>query len=224
MIKLIIFDWDDVFSIGSKEGYFACYQAVLDAFEIQLTQHDTQERILLHWGKPYHFTIRELLRDQPESFEKGYEIYRKNLFGNTFVDHLHLIPSAKELLLRLQKKYILAIASGIQPTLLKESIFPKFGIPDVFAEIITGHDLADSTKAKPHPFIAQEIMQRTNSKNEETIMVGDAKNDVLMAQRAGITPVVVLTGHLNREEAESLGVRYILDDVTRIEMLLPKLA
>jgi phosphoglycolate phosphatase-like HAD superfamily hydrolase len=224
MVKLIIFDWDDVFSIGSKEGYFKCYQAVLDEFGINLDPDEKKKRIMAHWGKPYHHTIRELLREKPELFEKGYEVYRTNLFGDTYVDCLHLIPYTTELLLKLHRKYTLAIASGVQPKLLKERIFPKFDIPDVFAEIITGHDLEDSSKSKPHPFIAQEIMRRTKISQEETIMVGDAKNDVLMAQRAGITPIVVLTGHLNRKEAEELKVKYIIKDVTRIEEVLNSLS
>ncbi|MGI8419251.1 MAG: HAD family hydrolase [Candidatus Levyibacteriota bacterium] len=220
MTKLIIFDWDDVFSIGSKEGYFKCYQAVLDEAGVQLDPEEKKKRIMMHWGKPYHYTIRELLRERPELIEQGYEIYRKNLFGDTFVNCLHLFPSSRELLLKLHKTYTLAVASGVQPKLLKERIFPKFDIPDVFTEIITGHDLEDSSKAKPHPFIAQEIMRRTGMKQEESVMVGDAKNDVLMAQNAGIRPIVVLTGHLNREEAQALGVKDIIPDVTHIEEVL----
>jgi phosphoglycolate phosphatase-like HAD superfamily hydrolase len=223
MIKLIIFDWDDVFSIGAKEGYFKCYQAVLDEFGVRLDPQEKKEKILAHWGKPYHHTIRDLLKEKPELIEKGYEVYRKNLFGDTYADCLHLIPGAKELLLKLHKNYTLTIASGIHPKLLKEIIFPKFGMPDVFTEIITGHDLEDSSKAKPHPFIAQEIMRRTKIPQERTVMVGDAKNDVLMAQAAGITPIVVLTGHLNKNQAEDLGVKYIVDDVTKIEEVLNKL-
>lgn len=220
MIKLIIFDWDDVFSLGSKEGYFKCYQAVLDESGVHLDPEEKKKRIMAHWGQSYHKTIQELLREKPELIEKGYEIYRSNLFGNTFVDCLHLLPEARELLLDLHNKYTLAIASGVHPKLLKERIFSKFNIPDVFTEIITGHDLEDSTKSKPHPFIAQEIMRRTKMSKEETVMVGDAKNDVLMAQRAEITPIVVLTGHLSREDAQALGVNHIIKDVTRIEDVL----
>lgn len=219
MIKLIIFDWDDVFSIGSKEGYFKCYQAVLDEFDIHLDDEEKTKRILAHWGQPYHHTIDELLREKPEK-EKGYEVYRKNLFGDTYVSGLHFIPGANELLLRLHKQYILAIASGVQPKLLKETIFPKFNIPKVFTEIITSHDLDDSSKSKPHPYMVQEIMRRCNVSADETIMVGDAKNDVLMAQAAGITPIVVLTGHLNRNQAEDLQVKHIIEDVTKVEELL----
>lgn len=36
MIKLIIFDWDDVFTQGSIKGYYACYHAALEAVGVRL--------------------------------------------------------------------------------------------------------------------------------------------------------------------------------------------
>lgn len=103
----------------------------------------------------------------------------------------------------------------------EEAIFPRFNIPDVFTEIITGHDLADGSMPKPHPHMALEIMRKTGIAKEATVMVGDAKNDVLMTQRAGITPIVVLTGHLSKDETEELGVEYIISDVTKVPTILP---
>ncbi|MBU4245864.1 MAG: HAD hydrolase-like protein, partial [Nanoarchaeota archaeon] len=50
--------------------------------------------------------------------------------------------------------------------------------------------------------------------------VGDAKNDVLMARNARIEPIVVLTGHLSKSEAEVLKVKHIIPDVTEIEEVL----
>ena len=50
--------------------------------------------------------------------------------------------------------------------------------------------------------------------------VGDAENDVLMAKGADVTPIVVLTGHLTKEQAENLGVKFIIPDITRLEDVL----
>ncbi len=47
-------------------------------------------------------------------------------------------------------------------------------------------------------------------------MVGDAKNDVLMAQSAGVEPIVVLTGHLKKEEAVELGLNNIIPTVAHL--------
>jgi len=224
MIKLIIFDWDDVFSQGSTEGYYACYHHALLDVGIRLDPAEEDRRIKLQWGKGHREEIIELLREHPELVDQACETYEKHFFGNTFVDALHVTPGSQDLVRRLAKQYTLAIASGAHPVILKERVFPKFQMPNVFSQIITAYDLDDPEKSKPHPYIANTIMETQGTKPAETIMVGDAKNDVLMARAAGIEPVVVLTGHLNRQEAEELGVSYILDDVTQLETALTKLS
>ena len=54
----------------------------------------------------------------------------------------------------------------------------------------------------------------------ETIYVGDAENDVTMAQTANVEPVVVLIGHLTRAKASQLGVNYVIQDITMIDDIL----
>jgi phosphoglycolate phosphatase-like HAD superfamily hydrolase len=223
MIKLLIFDWDDVLTLGSKEGYFKCYHAILDELGLYLDPREERKRIMARWSQTYQSEVAELLKDYPELIEKGCEIFLKHLFGDTFVSSLSLVPGTKELLVRLHKKYILTLATGVHPKLLRKRIMPTFAIPNVFSHIITSQDLPDSSKAKPDPYIAQELMRLTNVSPEQTVMVGDAKNDVLMARNAGITPIVVLTGHLTRKEAEDMEVKYIVDDVTEIEKILEPL-
>jgi phosphoglycolate phosphatase-like HAD superfamily hydrolase len=65
------------------------------------------------------------------------------------------------------------------------------------------------------------VTQNVSSQN--AIMVGDAANDVLMAQNADILPVVVLTGHLNEEQAKELKVKHIINDVTDLPKVLNQL-
>jgi len=223
MVKLIIFDWDDVFTLGSKEGYFKCYNAVLEELKIKLPPEEVKKRILSRWSQSYQSEIAELLKENPELEQKGCEIYLKHLFGNTFIESLHCLSGIRELLQRLHEKYILTLATGVHPLLLREKIIPKFNIPDVFSHIITSQDLTDKTLSKPHPYIAEQLMRLTNTPKEQTVMVGDAENDVLMAKNAGITPIVVLTGHLKKNEAEELGVKYIINNITLLEDVLERL-
>ena len=67
-------------------------------------------------------------------------------------------------------------------------------------------------------------MKQEHVTSAETIVVGDAGNDVRMAHSAGVEPVVVLTGHLNKQEAESMGVRYIIQNVTLLPEVLSLMA
>lgn len=222
-IKLIIFDWDDVFTRGSTEGYFKCYHQTLNELNVKLSPEEEKKRIFAKWGQPHREELRELLKEHPEFLDEACKIYENHLFGDTFVNCLKIIPGAKELVTRLQNQYILSVATGLNPTILNERVIPKFGIPDVFSQVVSAYDIDDPTKAKPHPHMAEHILQTQNILPSEAVLVGDAKNDVLMAQAAHITPIVVLSGHLNAEQAEELGVKYIIPDVTHIEGVLEAL-
>lgn len=60
-------------------------------------------------------------------------------------------------------------------------------------------------------------MEAQGVQPDETTLVGDATADMQMAWNAGIEPVAVLTGHLNRGQAEELGVKHIIENVLSIE-------
>ena len=221
MIKLIIFDWDDVFTLGAKEGYFACYHEALTSVGAHLPAEVEKQRILDTWSKPYPIQLSELLKEHPDLVEKACRSWESSYWGDVFVNSLREVAGANELLVRLKQTYTLAIATGNFPKMLKERIFPHFHIPDVFAQIVSSWDNPDTAKSKPHPYMLETIMDRQQVSPDETIYVGDAKTDVEMAQNARVTPVVVLSGNLNREEALALDVSYIIDDVTSVETILP---
>lgn len=222
-IKLIIFDWDDVFTLGSKKGYFKCYHETLKQLGIHLNSKEEEKRIRAKWGQTHREELAELLKENPELLDQACEVYEKKLFGDTFVECLELVRGSKELLERLSKKYVLTIATGLHSKLFYHQIVPKFGIPDVFSTVISAYDIDNPSKQKPSSFIANKILKEHKVLPDEAVLVGDAKNDVLMAQSTHITPIVVLTGHLTGEEAEQLGVEHIVSDVTKIEEILDKL-
>jgi len=220
MIKVLAFDWDDVFTLGAKEGYFACYHKALDDVEVYLEPEEEKKRILAKWSKPYREELKELLKEKPELVDKACKMWEKEYWSGTFINSLSLLPGVNDLLIRLKEKYILVVATGNQPKMLLGTIFPKFKIPQVFSQILSSHEISDPEKMKPHPFMLHEIMKKYNVKPSEMLYIGDAKTDVLMAQSAEVIPVAVLTGHLNRKEAESLNVQYIIEKVTDLEGIL----
>ncbi len=221
MIELIIFDWDDVFTLGSTNGYKKCYHEAVVGVGLNLSPEEEMKRMQAKWGASHVEELAELVKDTPELLDKAIRIYEENLFGDTFVDCLSIVPRSASLLEELSKTYKLALATGVHPKLLCERVMPKFNInPDWFAQIVTAYDLDDPTHAKPHPYSGLKILKTQNVKSENAIMVGDAKNDVGMARGAGIEPVVVLTGHLNEQEAKELDVKHIISDVTQLKQVL----
>ncbi|MBI2028354.1 MAG: HAD family hydrolase [Candidatus Levybacteria bacterium] len=223
MIKLIIFDWDDVFTKGSTEGYFRSYHQALVSVGVNLSPEEEKKRILAKWGSPVEEELGELLQEHPQLLDEAVVNYERILFSNTFVDCLSLVEGARSLLKRLSENYTLTVATGINPRLLKEKIMPKFDIPPVFSQIVSVYDVPDKDKGKPHPFMVEQILTAQHVLPEEAVLVGDARNDVLMARAAGVTPIVVLTGHLNETEAREMGIPHIIPDVTHLERVLSHL-
>lgn len=224
MIKLIIFDWDDVFTQGSIKGYYRCYHEALVGVGVTLDADEEDNRIKEKWGAGHKAQLEYLLQEHPGLVDKAVEIYQKHLFGDTFVNCLTIIPGAQGFLENLAKRYKLAIATGSHPKILKDRLFPKFNIPDVFVQIMTIYDLDDMSHAKPHPFIAHKILEAQGVSPSETVLVGDAETDMQMAWNAGIEPIAVLTGHLDREKTEKIGVKHSIENVTLLEPELQKFA
>src|SRR3989344_2860515 len=135
MVKLIVFDWDDVFTLGAKEGYINCLHSTLEALDIHLDPEEERERIQETWSKPHREELKNLLREHSELVDKACKIYEELFFNGAFVDSLTLVEGSNDLLRRLAQKYTLAVATGAHPRVLKGKVFPKFDIPDVFAEI-----------------------------------------------------------------------------------------
>lgn len=220
MIKLIIFDWDDVFVKGSKEGYFKCYHETLAKLGIHLGADEEKRRILENWSKPHKEELRGLLDEHPEKLNEACRIYENMLFGtDIFISSIKPLKGVVETLNNLKGKYKLAIATGIHPKLLSK-IMARFEIPAVFQKIISAYDIKEEKNHKPAPYMLNVIMKYLDVAPDETIYVGDAESDVLMAQNAGVTPVVVLTGHLSKLETQKMEVKYIIEDVTKIGAIL----
>lgn len=220
MIKLVIFDWDDVITVGSKEGYFACYHKAINSVGVFLSPEEEYQRILRKWGKHYREEMKELLIDRPELVDQACQVWEKEFWGKTYIDQLQLNDGTIELLNRLKKKYLLAVATGSELKMIKEKVIPHFKIPNVFSEYISSCDITDPEKMKPHPYMLQEIMKKLKVLPEETIFVGDAVGDVQMAVSANVTPIVVLTGQLNEDDANKLNVKHIINNVTQLERIL----
>lgn len=224
MIKLVIFDWDDVFTLNAKDGYIKCLHDTIVDLGVHLDPEEEHRRILSKWSQPHREELRALLQEQPELLDQACDLYEEKFFGDTFVGALEFVDGANELLLRLKENYTMAIATGAHPVILRERVMPKFNVPDVFSQIFSAYEIDDPEKCKPHPYMLEEILRVHGCKPEEAVFVGDAKTDVQMGFDADVTPIVVLSGHLNREQAEELGVKYIVDDVTKIEPILEELS
>jgi phosphoglycolate phosphatase len=223
MIKLIVFDWDDVFTTGSTAAYHACYfKAAIDAGS-SVSKKKVKNTVNKLWGRPHEDVIRSYLDEEPELFTETNKNYEKYIHTDIFLNNLEIVEGSIEMLERLSTAYTLAIVSGINPNLLKEKVFPKFNVPKVFEKIITSYDLDDRSSGKPHPDMLNMVLISLDIQPENTILIGDAPGDMKMAQAAGVTPIAVLTGQLTKEEAGELNIIHVMNNVTELEELINNL-
>jgi len=222
MIKLIVFDFDGVIVTGSNQGYFNCYHKALEGVGVTLDPIEERRRILERWGQSHRREIELLLLDHPDKVDEAVKIYDENFETEVYGDNIVLIDQAKQVLEELSKKYILTISSGADRASIDRMI-QKFDL-DYFKTIISGYDLKSHEQQKPSPYSIRALQAEFGAKNEETVMIGDGLTDVQMAFNAGVTPIVVLTGHLSRSDAEGLGVSHIIEGVKSLPTLLSSLS
>ncbi|WP_257183440.1 HAD-IA family hydrolase [Corynebacterium cystitidis] len=68
---------------------------------------------------------------------------------------------------------------------------------------------------RPEPFMIQEVMKKLGiTDTAEVISVGDTAADVESAQRAGVTSVGVLTGHVTAEQFTEYGADLVLSSAS----------
>lgn len=77
-VKLIIFDWDDVFTHGSTAGYYACYDAAARGVGVNLSKAEVKKRIDAKWGSSHVEEVKELLAEHPDLVDDAVNIYEKS--------------------------------------------------------------------------------------------------------------------------------------------------
>lgn len=93
-----------------------------------------------------------------------------------------------------------------------EAIMAKF-FPDVEFAAVLGN--REGYPLKPDPAIIDEILARTSSSRERTVMVGDSNTDIRTAAGAGIHSIAVSWGF--RPRAELCDAELIVDTVDELE-------
>jgi HAD superfamily hydrolase (TIGR01509 family) len=119
--------------------------------------------------------------------------------GEIMVDRTEPLPGAQEVLTALKDSgFRLAVAT----TKFRENsggIFAKLGWENVFDVMAFGDDV---TRVKPAPDIIELVLDRLGAKKEETLMVGDTRNDIEAARAAGVRCVAVNSPFNNEDLQE----------------------
>ncbi len=211
MIDTVIFDFDGTLMDTNKiilESWQHTYRT--------LTGHEgNEDEILKTYGEPLELSLRNAFPDVPS--EKSVDIYRK-WHRERFMDMIELFPGVIELLEELKARgYKLAIAtSRVRETLMQG--MNKYQLTDYFDTIVSVEEVSAH---KPAPDCVNRVLEKLNSKAENSIMIGDSRLDILCAHNGGVKAVLVgwsatLAGKAIEDFAPGEAPDYIINDTKEL--------
>ena len=145
-----------------------------------------------------------------EDANRAVEYYReyfsvKGLYENTIFD------GTAKLLADLKaagKKIVLATS---KPQHFAEIILKHFDI-DQYFDVVAGATM-DGTRSKKTDVILYALAQCQIEDKAQVIMVGDREHDIKGANNAGLDSIGVLCGYGDREELETAGATFIVENI-----------
>lgn len=181
MLKAVIFDLDGVL-IDSEPLMRLAFESVYH--QVIGQGEPPTEKFLEHMGESFPRILERL--GLPRSM---WEPYRE--FCQKHIDRIAIFPGSYRLLERLaQLDLKLAILTG-KDRLRTLQILDHFGILHFFDEVVTSDQLHCP---KPNPEGVLRALHLLDCAADEAVMVGDAVNDIVCAQQAGITAIAVTWG------------------------------
>lgn len=218
--KLIIFDLDGTL-IDSAPDLALALNYMLE----RIGRESFSEEIINTWvGNGAQTLVKRALLGKKELdeevdallFENALQIfldhYEANVCVNTF-----LYPKVKETLEYLQSKnYLLSIVTN-KPFKFVKPILESLEIEELFHDYIGADSLE---RKKPDPMPLEYMCEKFSIAIEDTLMVGDSKNDILAAQALNMHSVGVSYGYNYAEPISVHNPTYIVDDFSKIAELL----
>lgn len=132
------------------------------------------------------------------------ELYSQNLCR-----HTTLYPNVKNTIQKLrEREYTLAIVTN-KPAAFVPEILTHFGLLSYFS-LILGGDSLDAKKPSPKPLLY--VCEQLGFCVEESLMVGDSKNDIQAANAANMESVAVSYGYNYQEDIREFHPTLLIDD------------
>ncbi|MBQ4890945.1 HAD family hydrolase [Shewanella sp. UCD-FRSSP16_17] len=189
--ELVIFDWDGTLmdSIGKIVD---CMQCVAKELNL-LVPSEQQVRDII--GLSILPAMEKLFPDNPEQYDALLEAY-KNYYMNINATPSPLFDGIESVLSQIQANgQTLAIATGKR----------RAGLDRMLTETGLGHYFiatrsADEAESKPHPSMITSLLEELDICPSKTVMIGDSKLDIAMANNAGVNSIGVTYGAHSLED------------------------
>ena len=141
-------------------------------------------------------------------------------FRSSYMDHCtdfsHLYESCAETLTSLQERGAHLSVLTNKPQDLSLEILRRLGILQYFDRVVGPND---ADLRKPNPSNLLSLIRDIGASRERTLMIGDSRNDILVANNAGIASCGCTFGYIGRDALLELKPTYLVDSLPQILVL-----
>jgi phosphoglycolate phosphatase len=189
-IELMIFDLDGTL-VNSGGDIVASVNYTLKSLDIPTK---SQEEILSFVGDGVNKMIKGALgKESQHLFDDAMDIF-SDYYARHMLDTTCLCDSAIEVLDHFRNKKKVIITNKRRYFTLKMT--DALGISKYFEEIIG----ADSTAyKKPDPRLFIPLLERVHAVYNDTVVIGDGVNDIMLAKNTGVLSCALLNGLTHRD-------------------------
>jgi HAD superfamily hydrolase (TIGR01549 family) len=177
-ISGVLFDWDGTL-LDSYHADSSAYLAMFEEMGIAWGLEDLARHYSPNWYDVYGAAGLDRSRwdDADRAWRKAYALHRPGL-----------LPGARPVLAALGKQYALGlVTSGDRDRVLRQ--LREFRLIRTFrVRVCSG----DTENKKPHPEPLLCALEGMSLAPEDCVYVGDTREDVLMARRAGVRTVGIV--------------------------------
>lgn len=200
----IIFDFDGTLA-DSKWDIASAQRLVLE--RLGVTSY-AEEDLFPYVGKPLETTFglllpRALHARIPEAARLYSEYYQPRALATT-----KLFPGVREALGVLHSMGKRMAVASIKRSVNIKRATDHFGISSYFVQLQGSEDMP----RKPDPFIINKILTEQLWTCQDTLMVGDTDNDMLVGKNAGIATCAVTYGSLSEAELRQCAPDFVISD------------
>lgn len=209
--ELIVWDWDGTI-MNSTPTIVDCMQKACADLDMDVPGDRLASHVI---GLGLQESIKIILpKLDPGEYPLVLERFRHYYLSQ---DHeLILFHGIRELLDDLKDKgHLLAVATG-KPRHGLDRTLNLHGLQNFFHDTKT----ADQTRAKPHPQMLLELIERWGIPNQKVLMIGDTTHDLKMAKNAGVQAIAVSYGAHPKEELIAHEPLACVDNVSELRDIL----
>lgn len=165
-------------------------------------------------GPPLLNSFQDYYGFSEEQAVQAVEYYRE-YYQKTGIYENYVYEGIPELLKELTAEGITLLVATSKPEPFARLIMEHYHLAEYFT-YIAGATMDNKTRVKKADVIRYAMQNCEAEDNENLVMVGDRKHDILGAKEVGIDSIGVLFGYGDREELEQAGATYIAETVEAI--------